>query len=127
MQARGFLFQLLAFFLFYQSTAADAADDSGTRLLRQPSLSREHLAFVFGGDIWISDRDGHRAARITTHPAPEFAPHFSPDGRWIAFSAAYDNNTDVYVVSVEGGQPPRLTCHPPAAPVPGWTPHTNPA
>jgi tricorn protease len=102
MQARGFFLQVLAFFLLYQCTAADAADQAGTRLLRQPSLSRDHLAFVFGGDIWISDRDGHRPVRITAHPASEFAPHISPDGRWIAFSAAYDNNTDVYVVSVEG-------------------------
>jgi tricorn protease-like protein len=121
MQARGFFLQLLAFFLLYQCTAADAADDSGTRLLRQPSLSRDHLAFVFGGDIWISDRDGRRPVRITAHPASEFAPHFSPDGRWIAFSAAYDNNTDVYVVSVEGGQPRRLTWHPAADLVAGWS------
>src|SRR6202161_2675072 len=121
MQARGFFLQLLAFFLLSQCPPADAADDAGTRLLRQPSLSREHLAFVFGGDIWISDRDGRRPVRITTHPASEFAPHFSPDGRWIAFSAAYDNNTDVYVVSVEGGQPRRLTWHPAADLVTGWS------
>jgi tricorn protease len=125
MQARGFLFQLLAFFLFYQSTAADAADDSGTRLLRQPSVSKDHLAFVFGGDIWISDRDGNRPVRITAHPAAEFAPHFSPDGRWIAFSATYDNNTDVYVVSVDGGQPRRLTWHPAADLVTGWSPDSK--
>jgi tricorn protease len=125
MQARGFLLQLLAFFLLYQSTAADAADDAGTRLLRQPSLSSEHLAFVFGGDIWISDRDGRRPVRITAHPASEFAPHFSPDGRWIAFSAAYDNNTDVYVVPVEGGQPRRLTWHPAPDLVTGWSPDSK--
>jgi tricorn protease len=125
MQARRFFLQLLAFFLLYQCTAADAADDSDTRLLRQPSLSREHLAFVFGGDIWISDRDGRRPVRITTHPASEFAPHFSPDGRWIAFSAAYDNNTDVYVVPVEGGQPRRLTWHPAADLVTGWSPDSK--
>jgi tricorn protease len=125
MQARGFLFQLLAFFLLYQSTAADAADNSGTRLLRQPSVSKDHLAFVFGGDIWISDRDGNRPVRITAHPAAEFAPHFSPDGRWIAFSATYDNNTDVYVVSVDGGQPRRLTWHPAADLVTGWSPDSK--
>lgn len=63
--------------------------------------------------------------RITTHPASEFAPHISPDGRWIAFSAAYDNNTDVYVVSVEGGQPRRLTWHPAADLVTGWSPDSK--
>ncbi len=99
-----------------------AASDPDTRLLRQPAVSKDHLAFVFGGDIWVSDRDGQRPVRLTAHPAPEFAPHFSPDGKWIAFSASYDNNTDVYVMPTEGGQPRRLTWHPAADIVTGWSP-----
>jgi len=95
MQLRGSLVRLFAFFLLYQCTAAHAANETETRLLRQPAVSKDHLAFVFGGDIWVSDRDGRRPVRVTAHPAPEFAPHFSPDGRWIAFSATYDGNTDV--------------------------------
>jgi tricorn protease len=104
---------------------AHAADDSETRLLREPTVSRDHLAFVYAGDIWVSDRDGQHPARITTDPASEFAPHFSPDGKWIAFSASYGNNTDVYVVPVEGGQPRRLTWHPAPDIVTGWTPDSK--
>ncbi len=99
-----------------------AAEDAGTRLLRQPAISKDHLAFVYAGDIWVSDRDGQHPIRLTTHPASEYAPHFSPDGSWIAFSASYDNNTDVYVIPVEGGQPRRLTWHPSADMVTGWSP-----
>ncbi len=101
--------------------ALHAAEDSPTRLLRQPAVSKDHLAFVYGGDIWVSDRDGGHAVQLTSHPAAEFAPHFSPDGKWIAFSANYDNNTDVYVIPVEGGQPRRLTWHPAADVVTGWS------
>jgi tricorn protease len=122
MQLRGPLLQILSFFLLWPWAAANAADDSETRLLRQPALSKDHLAFVYGGDIWISDRDGQHPIRLTAHPASEFSPHFSPDGRWIAFSANYDNNTDVYVVSTDGGQPRRLTWHPAADVVTGWSP-----
>ena len=104
---------------------AGPADEPDTRLLRQPSVSKDHLAFVYGGDIWVSDRDGGHPVRITAHPATEFAPHFSPDGRWIAFSANYDNNTDVYVVPTEGGQPRRLTWHPAADVVTGWSPDSK--
>jgi tricorn protease len=121
MQLRGTLLQFLSLFVLLQCGAANAADDSETRLLRQPAVSKDHLAFVYGGDIWVSDRDGGRPIRITAHPASEFAPHFSPDGRWIAFSANYDNNTDVYVVPTEGGQPRRLTWHPAADVVTGWS------
>jgi tricorn protease len=102
--------------------AAQAAEDAPTRLLRQPAVSKDHLAFVYGGDIWVSDRDGQHPVRITSSPATEYAPHFSPDGQWIAFSANYDSNTDVYVVPVAGGQPRRLTWHPAPDMVTGWSP-----
>jgi tricorn protease len=121
MQLRGLILQFLSFSLLLQWGAANAADAPDTRLLRQPAVSRDHLAFVYGGDIWISDRDGSHPIRITAHPASEFAPHFSPDGQWIAFSAGYDNNVDVYVVPTEGGQPRRLTWHPAADVVTGWS------
>ena len=122
MHLRGFLGRALALALLFHCFNATAADDAETRLLRQPAVSKDRLAFVYAGDIWVSDRDGQRPSRITTHPASEFAPHFSPDGNWIAFSAAYDNNIDVYVVSANGGQPRRLTWHPAADIVTGWSP-----
>jgi tricorn protease len=96
-----------------------AADE--TLLLRQPDISKKHLAFVYAGDIWIADRKGKNPKRLTSHPASETGPKFSPDGREIAFTANYDGNMDVYVISVDGGQPRRLTYHPGADTVNGWT------
>jgi len=122
MYQRGFLARALALSLLLHCLGALGADDLGTRLLSQPAVTRDHLAFVYAGDIWVSDRNGQHPTRITTHPASEFAPHFSPDGNWIAFSAGYDNNIDVYVVPVQGGQPRRLTWHPAADLVTGWSP-----
>jgi len=124
MQPRGFLVRAalaLACLAHYLVSPAATADDLGTRLLRQPAVSRDHLAFVYGGDIWVSDRNGQHPIRLTTHPASESVPHFSPDGSWIAFSAGYDNNIDVYVIPVQGGQPRRLTWHPAADIVTGWS------
>jgi tricorn protease len=92
-----------------------------TLLLRQPAISKQHLAFVYAGDLWVADRDGRHPRRLTAHPADEFAPAFSPDGRHLAFSARYDGNTDVYVIPVEGGQPRRLTWHPRNDVVNGWS------
>jgi tricorn protease len=125
MQPWGFLGRALALALVFHCFDATAADDPETRLLRQPAVSKDRLAFVYAGDIWTSDRDGRNPTRITAHPATEFAPHFSPDGNWIAFSAAYDNNIDVYVVAASGGQPRRLTWHPAADLVTGWSPDSK--
>ena len=83
-----------------------------TLLLAQPAISKDRLAFVYAGDLWVASRDGKNPQRLTSHPASEFNPQFSPDGQWIAFSAGYDSNVDVYVISVNGGQPKRLTWHP---------------
>jgi len=59
---------------------------------------------------------------LTTFEGAKTHPHFSPDGSLIAFSGQYDGDTDVYVVSVEGGRPERLTWHPGPDHVQGWAP-----
>lgn len=94
----------------------------GTRLLRQPSMSDTQLTFVYGADIWVTDHQGQDLKRITSTPAVESSPQFSPDGKWIAFSSNRSGNTAVYVVSSNGGTPKRLTWQPSAAIVRGWTP-----
>ncbi|QOC22432.1 PDZ domain-containing protein [Wenzhouxiangella sp. AB-CW3] len=86
------------------------ADD--TRLLRQPAISADHIAFVYAGDLWLAERDGSNPRRLTSSEAEENNPHFSPDGRYIAFAGHYEGNADVHVISVDGGQPQRLTWHP---------------
>jgi tricorn protease len=93
-----------------------------TRMLRNPAISSNHIAFVYAGDIWTADTDGSNATRLTTFPGVEADPAFSPDGKTIAFTAVYDGNMDVYVLPVSGGEPVRLTWHPGPDLVVGWTP-----
>ncbi|HPH21405.1 MAG TPA: protease, partial [Haliscomenobacter sp.] len=109
-----FCFLLLAFCI-------NNGNAQGTRLLRQPSLSEQHIAFVYGADLWITDRTGGEARRITSTPAVESDPHFSPDGRWIAFTSDRTGSNSVYIVSIDGGTPKRLSWHPSAAFARGWT------
>ena len=112
--------KLLLVFIFILSSQAIFAQ--GTRLLRQPTISSKSIVFVYADDLWIVDRDGGEAKRLTSHEGTESFPHFSPDGTKIAFSAQYDGNTDVYVVNADGGEPKRLTFHPSDDIVQGWTP-----
>ena len=94
----------------------------GTRLLRQPTLSDNQVVFVHAADLWKAPLTGGNAVRITSDEGFESSPHFSKDGKWIAFTAQYDGNTDVYLVSIEGGEPKRLTYHSATDIVQGWTP-----
>lgn len=94
----------------------------GTRLLRMPTVSADRVAFAYAQNIWVVPRSGGSAKRITSFQGQTANPHFSPDGRWIAFSGEYAGNLDVYVVSADGGEPKRLTWHPGGDSVQGWTP-----
>jgi len=96
--------------------------DEKPLLLQKPAVSAKQVAFVYAGDIWLVDRAGGDARRLTAGVGLESYPVFSPDGEQIAFAGDYEGNLDVYVVPAAGGVPRRLTHHPdPDVPV-AWTP-----
>jgi len=107
--------------LFLSTFFHTSLSAQNTRLLRNPAISTNHIAFVYAGDLWISNLDGKQVRRLTTFQGNETDPHFSPDGQTLAFSAEYDGNTDVYVLPISGGTPQRLTWHPSPDLVRGWT------
>ena len=102
--------------------AAQGVDINDTRLLAQPAISKTHIAFIYAGDLWVSDLDGKNVRRLTSDEGLEANPAFSPDGTLIAFTAQYDGNLDVYIVPITGGVPTRLTWHPGPDVVQGFTP-----
>ncbi len=103
-------------------TTADLAAQSASQhaLLRKPTVSKTQIAFSYGGDLWIVDRTGGEARRLTSDVGIEIDPVFSPDGTMIAFTGEYDGNEDVYVIPASGGIPKRLTSLP-GDQVVGWT------
>jgi tricorn protease len=98
------------------------ANGDETRLLRSPTVSATQIAFAYANNVWVVERAGGSARRLTSFQGQTTSPHFSPDGKWIAFTGEYAGNADAYVVSSEGGEPRRLTWHPGADTVQGWTP-----
>jgi tricorn protease len=112
-----FLFALLSILFPLTGSAREDA-----RLLRQPTMSQRHVAFAHAGDLWIADRSGGEARRLTSTAAVESDPHFSPDGNWIAFSSNRSGVTAVYVLPIAGGSPKQLTWYPASASARGWTP-----
>jgi len=80
------------------------------------------IAFARDGDIWTVNPDGTGRIRITTNPARDFYPRWSPDGKQIAFGSLRDEpnpgtctNTcryEVYVMDADGSNEHRLTTSP---------------
>jgi tricorn protease len=95
------------------------------QLLQHPTVSGDKIAFSCAGDIWIVDRGGGDAQRLTAGVGSKHDPYLSPDGRWIAFTADYYGNPDVFVIPAAGGQPRRLTYHPAGDAAVGWTPDSQ--
>ncbi|SMG38636.1 S41 family peptidase [Sphingobacterium psychroaquaticum] len=112
--------RILKTIVFSGALLSAAQAQQETLLLRSPTISDKHISFVYGGDVWIADKNGTNPRRLTTNPGVELNPIFSPDGQSIAFTGNYDGNTDVYVVSIYGGAPKRVTFHPAADVVRGW-------
>ena len=54
---------------------------------------------------------GGRAMQITTNPAYDTDPVWSPDSKQVAFASDRMGSLDVYIVSKDGGEPRRLTTH----------------
>jgi tricorn protease len=112
----------LAFAVLGMADRSGAADNP--LLVQDPTISKSQIVFAYGGYLWSVPRGGGEARQLTTG-GHESGPHFSPDGKWIAFTGEYDGNVDAFVMPAEGGEPKRLTWHPGPDTVAGWTPDST--
>jgi dipeptidyl aminopeptidase/acylaminoacyl peptidase len=65
-------------------------------------------------DIYLISSDGGTPRQLTTNQGPDVNPQFSPDGKWLAYSANTDAKSwaaksDILVISIDGGEPRNLT------------------
>jgi tricorn protease len=92
-------------------------------LIGRVAINQSHIAFTYAGKIWLVERAGGVAKRLTNTPNDETSPVFSPDGRRIAFSRLNGNDWDVFIVQADGsGEPMRVTMMPEDDFVTGWSP-----
>jgi tricorn protease len=85
---------------------------SGTALAALPRYPNAHagkIVFVADGNVWQVARTGGTAEKLTSDLGQDMFPRYSPDGKWIAFTANYQGNEDVYVIPAGGGPARRLT------------------
>ena len=115
------ILEAACFSLFASVILCGFAQAAEPLLLRNPSLSRDRIAFLYADDVWTVSREGGEARRLTSVNCVVAGPYFSPDGTQIVYSTQGQGLTDVYVVSAEGGVPRRLTWEPTGNYAAGWT------
>jgi tricorn protease len=126
----------LSLLLLPHNTQAQAAGPVQA-LIRYPSIHGDTLVFEAGGAVWKVGANGGEAVRLAADSGYDSHPLISPNGKMVAFTGWFRGNTDVYVVSIDGGPVTQLTWRSTNAPgqhgiktapdniVIGWTPDSR--
>lgn len=117
--------QLLLALLLVLPCAAVSTGQTTTSsplIINRIALNQTHIAFSYAGDIWAIERGGGEARRLTTDPAEESFPFYSPDGSQLAFSRQVGGSWKLFVMAAAGGEARQLTYIPEDDLVMGWTP-----
>ena len=65
---------------------------------------------------------GAEATQLTTHPAEDRSPSWSPDSRHLLFASERDGNSEIYLIDRDGNGLRRLTDDPASDRSPAWSP-----
>lgn len=88
------------------------------------SEGRIAFAACVGGnwDIYTVAPNGSDLRRLTTDPAEDLDPAFSPDGSQLAFTSRRDGFWNLYILHLSDGRLTQLTDHPHYDGAPTWSP-----
>jgi dipeptidyl aminopeptidase/acylaminoacyl peptidase len=114
------------------------SDLAALRLPSMPSLSPDGATAVYvvtridldddayRSQLWLVPTDASAAPRQLTRGVRDTAPRCSPDGRWIAFLRADDDEpAQVHVMPADGGEARRVSHHTLGASRPSWSPDST--
>ncbi len=110
------------FFVFAALVCPRLKAQINAGLFRYPDVSKTQIVFEYANDLWVVNKDGGAAHKLSSPAGVELFPKFSPDGQSLAFTGNYDGNPDVYVMPVSGGVPLRLTEHGESDRLVDWSP-----
>lgn len=95
---------------------------------RAPALPRPTVARILfvserdgNADIWVLYEEGQEA-QLTSDPADDLAPAWSPEGTRVAFESMRDGDSEIYVMNADGSDQANLTDNSVPDHSPAWSP-----
>jgi dipeptidyl aminopeptidase/acylaminoacyl peptidase len=80
----------------------------------------------YRAELWIMPTDGSAPPRRFTSGRRDVRPRFSPDGRWLAFlRAGEDDKPQLHVMATDGGEPRGVCEHPLGVEGFAWSPDST--
>ncbi|HEY89765.1 MAG TPA: hypothetical protein G4N98_08565 [Thermoflexia bacterium] len=76
-------------------------------------------------DIYLLSQNTGKLLRLTSDPAEDRDPAWSPDGHWLAFASNRANNWDLYLMELDSGVIIRLTRDATFEASPTWSPDSR--
>jgi Tol biopolymer transport system component/imidazolonepropionase-like amidohydrolase len=83
--------------------------DEGTWMDVDVSPDGKTLAFDLLGDLYLMPIEGGSARRLTSGPAFDVQPRFSPDGKEIAFTSDRAGGNNLWRIGVDGKNPTQVS------------------
>ena len=116
--------QIRFLMLIFWLTATTVVNAGRVQLVTDANLSPDGktLLFAYRGDIWRVATAGGEAQRVTSHSASDSEPHYSPDGKRIAFTSDRTGSRQVHTLSDGNSEPQQLTWHTEGFSLQDWYP-----
>ena len=83
--------------------------DEGSWISLDLSPDGQTIVFELLGDLYRLPIEGGAAARITSGPAYDMQPRFSPDGSMLVFVSDRDGSENLWISAEDGSDPRQLT------------------
>jgi Tol biopolymer transport system component len=104
----------------YPATAAP--DERPLLAITTPKIVFGSVRNAGNHDVFSMDLDGSNQTRLTTSPAYDDQPKWSPDSSKIVFTSDRDGNFEIYTMDAGGGAQTRITTNLAADGFPAWSP-----
>ncbi len=83
--------------------------EEGTWMSVDVSPDGRQLVFDLLGDLYLLPIEGGEAKRLTSGPAFDVQPRFSPDGREVSFTSDRGGGNNIWRMPVAGGEPTQVS------------------